>query len=145
MPDLIETLRAQHHEILDALTRLQSAGLGGAGAPDALQTLKGRLLAHLALEDRELYPELRRRAEQDREIAEMLRLFAADLDEVTGAATRFFADCDRGAAPMEIARGFGALIGRLRTRIRREEEILYRAYAWPTPTATPPVGDAPRA
>ena len=48
--------------------------------------------------------------------------------ETSKLAIGFFKKCDQGGADHELAKEFGLLIAKLRSRIRREEELLYPLY-----------------
>lgn len=82
-------------------------------------------MAHLAREDRELYPRLREAAAADRRLGVLLTVLAADLSEVSALAESFFGAIDGSSSTVQVAGEYGRLLAALGMRIRREETTLY--------------------
>ena len=111
----------------DLLHHAEARPIDPASVATARWSLRRQLLAHLATEDRLLYPMLRR--SPDRTTAELAERFATEL----GGLADTFKDYMLGWTPERMQRdpdGFErdthALFERLGERIRREEAELYR-------------------
>lgn len=59
MSDLIARLKKEHNILVEALDSMTNLGVTIKDGQSKLYTAKEALLAHLSLEDRELYPVLR--------------------------------------------------------------------------------------
>lgn len=124
MSNLIPKLKEDHKKLVSLLNDIRSAGLNSENL-SKLNSAKAGLLAHLALEDKSLYPPLWEKAKTDRNLQSKLNLLAQDMEEVSKAVLEFFAKYEKGGDPIEFAKDFGKIFQRLSTRIRREEESLY--------------------
>ena len=61
MTILIEELKKEHSEIVAALNEVKKLGILSKEGQDKLMSLEASLLAHLEMEDDQLYPSLRKR------------------------------------------------------------------------------------
>ncbi len=93
-----------------------------------LMAAKGALLAHLAKEDKELYPTLNKVAETDAQLKSTLDFYAKDMDEISKSALAFFDKYSAGGSGLEFAKDLGSLFGNLASRVRKEESTLYLKY-----------------
>lgn len=128
MAELTEQLKREHAFVLDQLRAARLAGIDQPAGRRHLLVAKEALLAHLQKEDKELYPVLRDGAAARPQLRELLDLFSADIQAVTGLALAFFALLDRGGSMLEISRELGSLSARLKLRIASEESQLYAEY-----------------
>lgn len=128
MPGLIERLRSDHAAIVGALDAAKGTGVASDEGRRRLLSAKARLIAHLQSEDAELYPPLEAASEEDPGLRRTLVLFARDQEVVSSFATGFFDKHGQGSSDPDLARDFGKLCNLLRTRIRKEEDVLYQAY-----------------
>ncbi len=128
MSDLVAELKKEHAAIVAILGEIKAKGIGSKEAQHKLQLAKNGLLGHLRKEDERLYPALRKAAQTDDKVRQMLDSFAAEMAEVSKAALAFFEKYQSGGDGIEFARDFGRLVGTLASRIRNEESILYAAY-----------------
>lgn len=128
MAGLISDLQAQHAGLLSVLDLAKTLGGGSAETQELLCSARTSLLDHLRKEDTELYPVLRTAAAKDAAIKETLDLFATDMAEISKMAIAFFKKCERAGTDHDLAKDFGLLLAKLRSRIRREEELLYPLY-----------------
>lgn len=56
-------------------------------------------------------------------------MFAADMAEISKPASpSFFKNCEQAGVSPDLAKDFGLMVAKLRSRIRREEELLYPLY-----------------
>ena len=81
MSILIEELKNEHAEILAALKEIKELGILSKEGQDKLMSLEVSLLAHLEIEDEQLYPALRKEAEHSNSIKDTLDLFAIDMED----------------------------------------------------------------
>lgn len=129
---LIATLRQQHQELVQLVGQMNAALERGeeAAVCSVLSSLSQSLRAHLALEDREIYPGLIRAAEAsgDAKMLETARLFASNMQRITESLQDFLS---RHQAEFHLDRfrtGWGTLSGVLAKRIESEETTLYPLY-----------------
>ncbi len=131
MSILIEELKKEHSEILAALNEVKKLGILSKEGQDKLMSLEVSLLAHLEMEDDELYPTLRKEAEHYNSIKDTLDLFAIDMENVSKIVREFFEKYSEGFSDMdikEISEDFENLLAALTKRICNEEDSLYEEY-----------------
>ena len=131
MSILIEELKKEHSEILAALNEIKELGILSKEGQDKLMSLEVSLLAHLEIEDEQLYPTLRKGAEHSNSIKDTLDLFAIDMENVSKIVREFFEKYSEGFSGMElekISEDFENLHAALTKRICNEEESLYEEY-----------------
>ena len=131
MSILIEELKKEHSEILAALNEVKELGILSKGGQDKLMSLEVSLLAHLGIEDDQLYPTLKKEAEHNSSIKDTLDLFAMDMENVSKTVLEFFEKYSDGFSDMdikELSEDFENLLAALTKRIRNEEESLYEEY-----------------
>ncbi len=128
MSDLVDSLKKEHNILVEALDSMMKLGVTTKEGQEKLYSAKEALLAHLSLEDKELYPVLRRAAESDDSVRSTLDIFAKDMEEISKTALSFFAKYAQGGDSLEFAKELGRLLAALRNRIGREEDILYKQF-----------------
>ena len=131
MSILIEELKKEHSEILAALNEVKELGILSKEGQDKLMSLEVSLLAHLEMEDDELYPTLRKEAEHYNSIKDTLDLFAIDMENVSKIVREFFEKYSEGFSGIdlkELSEDFENLLTALTKRIDNEEESLYEEY-----------------
>ncbi|TAN60335.1 hemerythrin domain-containing protein [bacterium] len=128
MSQLIDELEKEHVFIAELLTKAKKAGVTSKDGLDQLLSAKVMLLTHLKKEDTKLYPILKSAAERNKDLQQTLDLFAKDMNETSKAAVQFFEKYSRGGEGNEFARDFGRLYSTLQTRMRKEENTLYKEY-----------------
>lgn len=128
MSVLIDELKQDHVVLVETLNKIKSLGITSEEGQKLLIAAKGALLAHLAKEDKELYPTLRKAAESDASLQSTLDFYAKDMDEISKAALEFFDKYSDGGTGLEFAKDLGGLFGSLGTRVRKEESTLYVKY-----------------
>ena len=150
MSALIERLQHEHAEITDLLLRAKFLDIRSEGGQRMLLESKGRILSHLREEDGELYPFLRMKSMDDKDLRTNLDYFEEDMKRVTKAAVQFYARYS-GESQKEtktsksilgrfsrkkpennvqdhFVQDFEKLYHILLDRIHQEENILYAAY-----------------
>ena len=131
MSILIEELKKEHSEILAALNEVKELGILSEEGQGKLMSLEVSLLAHLGIEDDQLYPVLKKEAEHYNSIKDTLELFAMDMENVSKIVLEFFEKYSEGFSGMdikELSEEFDNLLAALTKRIRNEEESLYEEY-----------------
>lgn len=125
---LIEQLKNEHALLADVLNKVRDMGIVTKEGHDLLVEAKQGLLNHLALEDRELYPVLRKGAEKSPALAHTMEVFARDMEGITAVALGFFSKYEASGSGLEFAKDIGRLLGALQNRIAKEETILFEEY-----------------
>ncbi|UGB38245.1 hemerythrin domain-containing protein [Frateuria soli] len=122
---LTDTLREQHAQLYVLFDDLQRRGMAGPEGRERLQKARQAMLAHLDLEDGQLYPAL----EAHPSTTGLARRYAVEMRQLTPALLAFF-DAYHGSDPdpQAFSRSLGQLLAVLQQRIRREEGQLYPAY-----------------
>lgn len=128
MSKLIEELKKEHIEILDALSRVKDFGITTKEGHKKLLFSKINLLKNLNTEDEQLYPVLRKAAENDEILKKKLNIFAKDMEKISKQAIQFFEKYSTGGSGPEFAKEFGILYATIEMRIKKEEEILFKEY-----------------
>ena len=131
MSILIEELKKEHSEILTELNEVKKLGILSKEGQDKLMSLEVSLLAHLEMEDDELYPTLRKEAEHYNSIKDTLDLFAIDMENVSKIVREFFEKYSEGFSGIdlkELSEDFENLLTALTKRICNEEDSLYEEY-----------------
>src|SRR5690349_4315695 len=124
----LQLYRRQHRELVEVADRL-SAGARAADARALLAELSGKLLVHLQMEDRRLYPELLR--SEDPLVRETAARFQAELGSLRAAADAFSRRWLRPDAieadPHAFSQELRSIVHALRGRIASEDSELFPA------------------
>ena len=128
MSRLIDELKQDHVVLVETLNKIKSLGIASEEGQKTLLAAKGALLAHLAKEDKELYPTLNKAAETDADLKSTLDFYAKDMDKISKEALAFFGKYAGGGSGMEFAKDLGKLFGDLGARVRKEESTIYNKY-----------------
>ena len=128
MSQLIDKLKDDHKKLVEILTAVKTMGPTAEGFKK-LQETKTALLAHLGVEDAQLYPKLRNAGKTDPKLQGTLDMFAKDMEKLAGFAMGFFEKYSgTGPKGAEFGKDFGKLCAELSNRIGREERILYAEF-----------------
>jgi len=128
MSNLVDALVRDHLAICDMLDSVSKSGVGSKEGQTKLFAVKQSLLDHLKKEDMDLYPVLRKAAETDNQLKQTLDTFAQDMGQVSAFALDFLNKYSQGDSGLSFAKDFGRFFTTLKTRIRKEETILYKEY-----------------
>ncbi len=128
MSRLIDELKWEHTSILSLLDEIREAGIVADESQDKLFAAKASLLTHLRKEDKSLYPALRRAAHDDEKLRRTIDLFTRDITDISKSALEFFATYSRSDSYFDFATDFGRLHAALKSRIKKEEAVLYPEY-----------------
>ncbi len=130
MSILIEELKKEHAEIVATLDEVKELGIRSKEGQEKLMSLELSLLAHLEIEDDQMYPVLQKEAEQNKDLQNTLELFAMDMDNVSKVVRDFFEKYSEEFSGEELAEDFEKLFTSLSKRISNEEESLYEEYEY---------------
>ena len=128
MSALIEGFKKEHSEIIATLNEVEELSILSREGQAKLVSVKASLLEHLWNEDEQLYPVLRKEAEHNKKLKEILDVFANDTENIYGDMLEFFGKYTEGATDSKFKGAFEHLFAALRTRIRNEENFLYDEY-----------------
>ena len=128
MSALIEEFEKEHFEIIEALKEVKELGVLTKEGQGKLMSIKATLLKHLKEEDERFYPVLRKEAEQNKKLEEVLEVFANDLESASRFVFGFFDRCDKGFPGANLSGDFEILFMVIRERMRNEENFLYDEY-----------------
>ena len=128
MTILIEELKKEHSEIIAALNEVKKLGILSKKGQDKLMSLESSLLAHLEMEDDQLYTALRKEAVHNKDLKNTLDLFEMDMENVSTIVRGFFDKYSEELSGKELPEDFENLLAVLRKRISNEEEFLYEEY-----------------
>lgn len=128
MSSLVDELKKDHATILDMLNTAKQLGATTKEGKEKLFSTKTFLLLHLKKEDSNLYPILKQAAAANNQLKQTLDLFAQDMDKISASAFHFFAKHSLEDTGGQFATELGNLMGTLRSRMNREENIIYKAY-----------------
>ena len=128
MTRLIEELKNEHKLILDILDQVKTLGVSSRSGREKLLSARDLLIAHMTKEDEMYYPELRRAAENNKELKIMLEYFVKDMEDVSSKAMHLFNKYSHGGDEEEFAGEIKLLYVTLRDRIQTEEHTLFNKF-----------------
>ncbi len=128
MSTLIEGFKKEHSEIIDTLKEVRELGVLSEEGQAKLISVKESLLEHLKKEDERLYPVLRKEAEHNKKLKEILDVFAVDMENVSKVVMAFFDKYSEEVIDSAVSGEFEYLFAAFRNRIRNEEDILYEEH-----------------
>jgi hypothetical protein len=128
MSELIEEFKIEHSKILALLNEVKKLGIHSEEGRSRLISAKESLMEHLNKENEQLYPVLRKEAENNKSLQNELDIFAIDPEYLTRVVLEFFDDYSGGAIDKDFQINFESLYAALNARIRNEEESLYEEY-----------------
>lgn len=130
---LTETLKQQHAEVLRQVDVIQDAiqKADSQLIQRELKKLGTALVAHLSLEDHQLYPELERLATESgaENLAVVARQFSTNMSRISAALLAFLAKYEKPFTDVAaFKRDWSAVLAALSARIASEEVTLYPLY-----------------
>ncbi len=128
MTALIEEFKKEHSEIIDTLKEVRELGILSEEGQAKLRSAKESLLEHLKKEDERLYPVLRKEAEHNKKLKEILDVFAVDMENVSKVVLEFFDKYSEEVIDSAVPGEFEKLFAAFQNRIRNEEDILYEEH-----------------
>ncbi len=132
MSILIEELKKEHSGIIATLNEVKKLGILSKEGQDKLISVQTSLLAHLEMEDDQLYPILRKQAENNKDLKNTLDLFEMDMENVSTIVQEFFDKYSEEFSGEKLQEDFENLFAALNNRISNEEASLYEEYEYMT-------------
>ncbi len=124
MSTLIEEFKKEHSEIIDTLKEVRELGILSEEGQAKLISAKESFLEHLKKEDEQLYPVLKKEAEHNKKLKEILDVFTMDMENVSKVVLDFFDKYSEEDIDNAVPGEFVHLFAAFRNRIRNEEDIL---------------------
>ncbi len=128
MSALIKELKKDHSEIVTALNEVKKLGILSEEGQNILVSIKALLITHLKKEDKQLYPFLKKEAENNKLLKDALDLCAIEMENISRNIQEFFDKYSRGVLGKEPQREFENHFSGIGKRIKNEEDILYGEY-----------------
>ncbi len=128
MSALIDEFKKDHSEIIDTLKEIKELGVLSEEGQAKLISAKESLLEHLRKEDELLYPVLKKEAEHNERLKELLDVFAKDMENVSRVVMDFFDKYSEDVIDSAVTDEFEHLFAAFRNRIRHEEDLLYEEH-----------------
>lgn len=125
---LIEQLEEEHKDILKILEKIKENFSKKDQVLELLKEFNIILQEHLQKEDIDLYPFLEAEAKYNSELRNTMNVFADGLMNLGAFIKSFLSYSPQEINSLSWNRDFGKLYSNLKTRIRREENILYPYY-----------------
>ena len=130
MSILIEELKKEHSGIIATLNEVKKLGILSKEGQDKLISVQTSLIAHLEMEDDQLYPILRKQAENNKDLKNTLDLFEMDMENVSTIVQEFFDKYSEEFSGEKLQEDFENLFAALNNRISNEEASLYEEYEY---------------
>ena len=128
MTALIEEFKREHSEIVAILNEVKALGILSKEDQAKLMSIKASLLEHLWNENERIYPVLWKEAEHNKDLKEVLDLFAIEMEDVSNVVEQFFNKFHEGTVDRNFPHEFEAVFAAISKRIKNEEEVLYDEY-----------------
>jgi len=125
---IVEELKQEHVTLVNALGNVDGTKIGTKEGNEVLFSIKSALLAHLAHEDADFYPEMKKAAENQSAIANMLKEFEDDMNKITASVLVFFDKYTSESTGDSFTVDFNKLVTSLKQRILMEEDVLFESY-----------------
>ncbi|MHC4266828.1 MAG: hemerythrin domain-containing protein [Planctomycetota bacterium] len=128
MSALIEEFKREHLGIIALLNEVKELGILSKEGQAKLMSIKASLLEHLWSENERIYPVLWKEAERNKDLKELLDLFAIEMEGVSKVVEQFFNKFHEGTLDKNFPHEFEDLFAVVSKRIKNEEDILYGEY-----------------
>ena len=129
MSNLIEELKNEHKIILDILGQVKTLGISSVSGQEKLLSAIDLLIGHMKKEDDNYYPELKRAAENNKDLMIMVDYFIKDMENVSKKAMSIFDKYSQGGDEADFAGDITLLYMTLKDRIRIEEKTLFAKFS----------------
>lgn len=127
MLKLIEELKKEHSFIIDTLNKSRKHGVDTERGQNEILSVKDTILAHIRKEDEEFYPVIKKAADSNQRLKELLTEFDKDMNEISRYSIEFFGHED-AIAGSDLAIELEKFIVILERRILREETFLFAEF-----------------
>ena len=127
MIELVEELKKGHSLVIEALNQARKLGIDTKEGQNEILSAKDTILAHMKKEDEEFYPVLRKAAESNSKLNELIAEFDKDIKEISHYSIEFF-DNKNAVMGSNLAAETEKFIAILDRRILREETFLFEEF-----------------
>lgn len=127
MLKLIEELTKEHSLIIKALNKARKPGVVTKEGQNEILSVKDIILAHIKKEDKEFYPVLRKAAESNQKLRELLVEFDKDMGEIYCYSIEFFGN-NEAITGSNLAIEIEKFVSILERRTLREETFLFAEF-----------------
>jgi len=128
MSELIDQLIKEHSEIFAELNEADNLGIITNEGQNKLFSTKADLLVHLKNEDEQLYPILRKEAENNKHLESILNSFSSEMENISESAMKFFEKYTDQVLDSKYVESFETIFATLSTRMQKEESVLFAEY-----------------
>ena len=129
MADIIKQLKLEHAHIVNAFREIRDMGSLSKAALTRLLKARDLLISHIEREDKELYPALRKMAEQDPKVRATLNQRERDMVIISRVVSQFFNTCKKDGYSLALEGSVPLLCTTVLNRIEKEERLLLPLYA----------------
>ena len=128
MNDHIQAWHAEHAAVLATLAEIPRIGITTQAGQAKLRELEVSLKAHIKSENENLYPVLKKAAQNNPVLRQKMDLFARDMEEITVLALDFFDKFKKDPYAPSTPYSFALMTSLFKNRISSEESILIKEY-----------------
>ena len=128
MSILIDQLMKEHSEIFAELTEANNIGIITNEGQSKLFSAKADLLVHLRNEDEHLYPVLRKEAESNKNLENILNSFSSEMEDISKSVMKFIDKYSNGVLDSKYVESFEAIFETLSARMKKEESVIFEEY-----------------
>lgn len=125
---LIDQLIKEHSEIFADLTEANNLGIITKEGQSKLFSAKADLLVHLKNEDEHLYPVLRKEAENNENLENVLNSFSSEMEDISKSVMKFIDRYSNGVLDSKYVESFDAIFATLSARMKKEESVIFPEY-----------------
>jgi iron-sulfur cluster repair protein YtfE (RIC family) len=123
--ELVKELNGDHRALLKTIGQINDIGTLTPETRSLLKEAKQQLVSHLAREETDFYPVMRKLAATNESIDEKLKVMNMEMETISRSAMRFLDEYITGGIPANFSADFRAFRNALVGRIQREEFALY--------------------
>ena len=125
--ELVEELKKGHSLVIETLKQARKLGIDTKEGQNEILSAKDTILGHMKKENEEFYPVLRKAAESNGKLKELIAEFDNDINEISHYSSEFF-DNKNVAMGSNFASEVENFIAILDRRILREETFLFKEF-----------------
>ncbi len=128
MSVLIDQLKEEHSEIFAELNEADILGIITEEGQNKLFSTRANILVHLHNEDENLYPVLRKEAENNKHLEIILSSFSSEMKNISTSVMKFIDKYSDGVLDSKYLESFETIFATLNARMKKEESILFAEY-----------------
>jgi hypothetical protein len=126
MSKLLEEFKSEQETITNLLNKIKRLGVHTMEGRNELLEAKEQLCRHMNRQIKELYPELKRQAEQDPELKNYVENFENEMKGISTFCGDFFEKYSLGGGGIEFFRDFEKFKSKLENSLQEEKDLLNR-------------------